>query len=35
VVTRLAQGLLDDTSPGNVERLIDPLGKPDGDAALR
>jgi radical SAM-linked protein len=26
VVTRLAQGLLDDTSPGNVERLIDPLG---------
>jgi radical SAM-linked protein len=26
VVTRLAQGLLDDTSPGDAERLIDPLG---------
>jgi radical SAM-linked protein len=26
VVTRLAQGLLDDTSPGTAERLIDPLG---------
>jgi radical SAM-linked protein len=26
VVTRLAQGLLDDTSPGDAERLVDPLG---------
>ena len=26
VVTRLAQGLLDDTSPGDAELLIDPLG---------
>jgi hypothetical protein len=26
VVTRLAQGLLDDTSPEDAERLIDPFG---------
>ena len=30
VVTRLAQGLLDNTSPEDAKRLIDPLANPSG-----